>query len=438
MKKYIVWIILTLCFSFSGCNARPSAETEIKTLTLAVFESDAQLSRSNLLQWVNLYNENHSDVKIEIVNYLDNYLDSLEAINQIKIEIAAGKGPDMINFGGQYSPLDGTSGMMADLYPFMQNEESFERQDFYFNILSSFAAGESLHVLVPSYRIASFATVNSDLSSLERMDMKQLVDAYNVRDDESILFPGETKKDVLGRLCYWGLENYIDWGNGICHFNGDSFKELLLLANQFPMMLNISEDFSAKGFFAEGRALLYPASLDNVYATTKIRTLFGKTPTYIGYPLDSGNGNMAAIVDIAIGISSTSKNKEEAWEFIRSLLDSEFQDSIKSGLPLRISSLEQKIEDAMMAEYNAKGEKIVKDQLIFDGEDPDNIYEISMEDAETLKSIITKVEFSATVDYTLYSIMLEEADYLFHDNRNVDDVADIIQNRVSLYIKENQ
>lgn len=438
MKKHILWILLILCLSFTGCNAKSSATTETKNLTLAVFESESQLSRSKLLQWVNLYNENHSDVKIEMVNYLDNYSDPFEALNQIKIEITAGKGPDMINFGGQYSPIDASSGMMADLYPLMQNDESFDKQDFYCNILESFEVGDSLYVLVPSYRIDSYTTVNSRLSGLERMDIKQLIDAYNMLDDKSILFPGETKKAVFGMVCYGSLENYVDWGEGTCHFNSDSFKNILHFANQFPLSLNMENDYSAKEIFAEGRALLYPVSIDNVYGTARIRTLYGETPTYIGYPFDSGNGNMAAIVDIAIGISSTSKSKEEAWGFLRSLLGSDFQDNTEKGLPLRVSSLEQKLEEAMKEEFDSNGEKVVKEKLIFDGEDPVNIYEISNEDVEILKAIISKIEFSMVVDSNLYSIMLEEADYLFNDDRNVDNVADIIQNRASIYINEKK
>ena len=34
--------------------------------------------------------------------------------------------------------------------------------------------------------------------------------------------------------------------------------------------------------------------------------------------------------------------------------------------------------------------------------------------------------------------MLEEADSLFHDDRNVDDVANIIQNRANIYISEKK
>ena len=438
MKRYVLMSLLIIYLSFTGCNSKSSEVTEIKSITLAVFESHSQLSRSRLSYWVDMYNEKNSDVKIEIVNYLDNYYDANEALNQIKMEIIAGKGPDMINFGNSYSPLDASSGMLIDLYPLIKSDGLYNKQDFFINVLDSFAIDEKLYVLVPSYRIVSFSTVDNKLSGLESMDISQLMDAYMKRDDGGILFPGETKTDVFAMICYRNMRNYVDWNKGICYFNEDSFKRLLYFANQFPMQLIIPNEYSVKPFFAEGRALLYPITIDNVYKIAGIRMLYGETPTYIGYPIDNGNGNMAGIINIAIGISSTSKNKEEAWGFLRSLLGSDFQDYIKSGLPLRVSSLEQKLMIAMKEEHEANGEKAIKEQLIFDGDEPVNIYKISNEDANTLNSIINKIEFSATVDSILYSIILEEAVYLFNDNRNIDDVANIIQNRASLYINENR
>ena len=432
MKKHILWILLILCLGLTGCNAKSPVEIETKILTLASFGG------SNLLQWVDLYNENHSEVKIEIVNYLENYPDLYEAFNQIKIEISAGKGPDMINFGSLYSPLDASCGMLADLYPFLQDDESFDQRDFYMNILEAFEVGDSLYVLVPNYTIDSYATDNRELAGLERMNIKQLVDAYNMLDEESILFPGETKLAVFGMICLGSLENYIDWGAGTCDFDSDSFKELLQFTNQFPLNLNIDNDYSAKTVFTEGRALLYPVSIDNVYGTTSVRMLYGKTPTYIGYPFDAGCGTMAEVTNIAIGISAVSRNKEEAWEFLKSLLDSDFQDNIKRGLPVRVSSLERKLEDAMRTEYDANGEKVAKEFVRFEGEDPINIYEISAEDAETLISIIRKIEHNTAGDSNLNRILQEEVEYLFNNGRNVDDVAGIIQSRASVYISESK
>lgn len=434
MKKHILWMLPILCVLFAGCSAKPPAETGTITLTLATFQGES----SSLGQWVNRYNENHSDVKIEIVNYLENYPDPYDALNQIKIEISAGKGPDMIDFHWLYSPLDASCGMLVDLYPFMQNDESFEPEDYYLNILEAFEVGGSLYVLVPSFTIDTFATANEELAGLERMDIGQLVDAYSRLDEESILFPGETKLAVFGMICSGSLENYIDWGAGTCDFDSESFKELLRFANQFPLNLNIDNDYSAKAIFTEGHALLYPVSIDNVYGTTSVRMLYGKTPTYIGYPFDAGCGSMAEIANLAIGISAASPNQEEAWEFIKSLLDREFQDDMRRGLPLRVSSLEQKLQEAMETEYGANGDKVVKELLRFEGEDPVNIYEISAEDAETLRSIIRKIEHNSTGDRDLRGILQEEADYLFNDGRNVDDVADIIQSRASVYISEGK
>ena len=437
MKKIILWILIS-CFLLNGCNKGSISAKPYKTLTLAVF-SEYQLSGNALSKWVNLYNANHTDVKIEMVNYAANFADPYEAYEQLKIEIIAGKGPDLISFGSSfYSPLDASNGMLADLYPLMQYDALFDKQDFYENIIDSFAVGESLFVLVPGFGIASYATVHRALRGLESADIYQIVDAYNTLDEDSVLIPGETKGQVLGWLLYGSLANYIDWDAGMCRFDSPSFKELLLFADQFPLFLNFANDWSVKDYFTEGRALMFPTSIEGVYSMARTRMLFGETPTYIGYPFDEGNGNLATMTDVVIGISAASKSKAEAWDFLRSLLSDEFQDNLVNGLPLRVHSLEQKLEKALQPEYDANGRMIVKERLIFEGEASVDIYEILIEDAETLKSLLRKIEFCDAKDPDIYSIIFEEADYLFNENRDVDAVADIIQNRVSLYIKESK
>ena len=315
---------MILSFLLTGCGRGMSSEPEKKVLTLAVLKRDSQLQGSDFVKWINQYNAEQTDVQIEVVNYLESYQDLEEALNQIKIEINAGKGPDMIDFGTLYSPIDASCGMLEDLNTFIQNDFSFQKQEYYSNILEAFEVGDSLYVMLPSFRINSFTTVNEQLARLERMDIHQLAEAYNALGEGAILFPGETKKAVFGMICYGSLENYIDWEEGICHFDSDGFKEILQFANRFPLYLDLSEEYSAKQIFTEGKALLYPVMLDSVYGIAGIRQLYGETPTYIGYPFDSGYGTMAAINDIAIGISSTSNHKEEAWTFLKGLLEGEF------------------------------------------------------------------------------------------------------------------
>ena len=438
MKKYIIGLLVLFCVMLTGCGRGMFSEPEKKVLTLAVFKSESQLQGSELVRWMNRYNAEQTDVQIEVVNYLEGYQDLEEALNQIKIEINAGKGPDMIDFGTLYSPIDASCGMLEDLNTWIQKDSSFQEQEYYSNILEAFEVGESLYVMIPSYRINSFTTVNGQLAGLERMDIHQLAEAYQALGEEKLLFPGETKKAVFGMICYGSLENYIDWDEGICHFDSAGFKEILEFANCFPLYLNLSEEYSTKQIFMEGKALLYPVTLDSVYGIAGIRQLYGETPTYIGYPFDSGCGTMAAINDIAIGISSTSNHREEAWTFLKSLLQKEFQDNIEDGFPLRASALEQKLRDAENPMYDAEGKKTVQYRLYFEGEEPVEVSDISPGDAETLKALIRKIEHNNSVDSDLYNILLEEVDFLFYENRDVEEVAAVIQSRASIYISEKK
>ena len=443
-KRFVLGILLVLMVLCVACGKKePAVQSEQttrepKVLTMAIFQAVERFNRSDLGKWVMQYNEAQSDVNIEVVNYLEKYPDMKDALNQIKIEINAGKGPDMINFGSNYSPLDASCGMLTDLNELIQQDDSYPKGELYQNVMDAFQVGDGLYVLVPGFHISTFATVREELAGKDRVSVQELVEIYKSLEEGVILCPGETNPAVFGMLCYGSMENYIDWDKGTCSFDSDSFRELLVFADSFPLKLNISEDYSAKKVFEEGKALLFPKTISNVYGLTSARLLYGKTPTYIGHPFDEGSGNLAGIEDIAIGISATSKEKEAAWSFLKTLLCKEFQDSMQKGLPVRRASLEDKLTQAMEAELNENGEKVPKDYLIFDGEDPVEIYEISTEDAEALRKIIEKVQYNDTLDNTLYNILLEEAEYLFHKNRDVEDVADVIQNRASIYISEGK
>lgn len=103
-----------------------------------------------------------------------------------------------------------------------------------------------------------------------------------------------------------------------------------------------------------------------------------------------------------------------------------------------MSSLEQKLQDAEKPVHDADGEKAVQYRLYFEGEEPVEVSDISPGDAETLKALIRKIEHNNSVDSDLYNILLEEVDFLFYENRNVEEVAEVIQSRAGIYISEKK
>ena len=99
--------------------------------------------------------------------------------------------------------------------------------------------------------------------------------------------------------------------------------------------------------------------------------------------------------------------------------------------------METKLEQALTPEYE-NGEKKAKSYLRFEGEELVSIYQISGEDAETLKQIMSSIESNGTVDVNIYSIILDEVAYLFENQKDLDSVAKTIQSRVSIYAHEKR
>ncbi len=433
MAFVLMGILGALSLLLAGCSEGQTHVKGKETLTLAVLYEEPELSR-----WVTQFNSENTEIEIIIQNYGESEEDVTEAVNRIRMEIVSGKGPDLINFGLLYSPSDTAGGILEDLYTYMEEDDSFLEQDFFDNIINSFEVGESLYVMVPSFRIASLATIDKELTGLDDWNVQTMINCYKDRPQGTSLFPGETKTAVFGMICTGSMENYVDWNKGTCRFDSDSFQDLLTFANQFPLKLVFAEDASVKDMFSEGKALIFPASVDNVYEIRKIKILMGEDAAFIGYPMDKGNGNISEVNNIAIGVGKNCRNKEAAWFFVKSLLSNDFQNAVISGLPVSRSSLQLLFDDAIQETYLDGKEKKIKAEIIFEGEDSVPIYSITEADAKQLTSIIEKVEYHSAIDRNLYNIVLEEADSLFHGNGTVENTSHIIQNRASVYIEENR
>lgn len=430
----LVSIIITVMLFIAACGERTGKETaNTKTvLTLGAISANASLKKQ-----VDAFNKDNAHIWIEIKEYEETNIDGNDAMDMIQMEIAAGKGPDIIDFGYRYSMDAAGSGVMEDLYPFFKADEEINEEDFFTNIIHAFAVNEKLYILPPQFTIQTVAGRREDLGDAARWNISDMMGVYQKKGAESSLFPGDSQKEVFGFLCMGSMGNFVDLNKGICSFDNDLFKDLLTFSNSFPEHGIYEEGYSVIEQFLEGKALLYPVSIADVYECAKVRTIFGDSPVnFIGYPLDERSGNIAKPGNIALGINKNSKNKEAAWEFIKSFLREEYQAGIKNGIPLLKSEVEKRLEEAEKIEYDQNKVEKVKASIVFEGEDPINIACIQEQDANDFLKIIESVETAYAVDAELYSIVLEEAGYFFEDNRDLDSVIQIIQSRVSIYVSE--
>ncbi len=433
MKRLLLFCVIFLLLCSCGLSEEDALE-ETVTLTLVSFGQDRDLTEQ-----VNLFNENHEGYQIEMQIY---ELDSIESdgrIETLQREIAAGKGPDIINYGGHFASNYCLGHYTENLLDYMPEDW---KSIYFSNIVESFFLDGGLYAMPVGFSLETFAGRCDMLGDREKWTVSEMIRIYGEQKEDVILYPGETKTDVFCKIFNGSMEYFIDWEKGECFFNSQEFRDILEFAGSFPDALRITEDYSPKTLFVEGKALLYPVHINEVYNICKAGRILGNSAvSYVGFPVGEGYGTVIQPSSLVLAVSAASEHKDMAWEFISQFLTPDYQsEKLVRCLPLRRDTLKDMLEDAGSMEYavDADGNRspIVKSEIRFEGEEPIAIYNVEEGEKEQLLRLIETAHLNGAIDYTLYYVLLEEAQSYFAGDKALEEVADIIQRRAALYVGE--
>lgn len=174
----------------------------------------------------------------------------------------------------------------------------------------------------------------------------------------------------------------------------------------------------------------------------------GEETTLIGYPSIDGRPLHHAWTYNAVGISSKSRNKEGAWQFIEAFLSSE-ADPFSYLIPTRKDMLDRLLEDARTPaylsfdgeiQYDENGNPIETAKWITLSEGQ-HIYHdcATQEETDQLLEILSHTDFSpeSSLQSEVTSIIAEETASYFRKEKPLKEVTDVIQNRVNTLLKES-
>lgn len=428
MKKGIT-LLLVLALCLSSCGRKENQGPVV--LVLATFQEESELHKQ-----VEIFNQNHRDYQIEIKTYQRADISEEDGIAQIQREIIAGNGPDLIDFGDNYSNTDVMGGYTEDLLPYLDGD----RDEYFTNILDSLCYKGCLYAIPTWFSLDTFAGSKEALGGREQWNIQEMMACYQEQPEGVMLYPGETRYDVLSRILTGSMEYYIDWENGTCSFDQGEFGQVLSFAASFPEGLEIDNDFSVKQTFLDGKALIIPTHIMGGYDIADAEYVFDDTDiSYIGYPVEGVSGTVISPKSPVLAISGKSGHKEICWEFISQYLDVEYQK--KLGLPINRAAMEEKLAQSLEIEYemvDGKKQPVAKSQVSFEGDDqPQDIYCLTEEQAQKLMLIIESAQINDAVDYHLYRIIMDEVDSYFSGDKTLEEVTKIIQNKASIYVSES-
>ena len=418
-----------MLFLATGCGK--AAKTE--TLKIAVF------GRSRVLDQLVAEYEEKTGITVEIVEYDRDSDELIGGIDLLKRDIVSGKGPDLIDYGWCFSMSDVLGGYTEDLYKYL-GRENLNLLD---NVVGAFELEDSLPVIPTSFSIVTMIGDKKFFGERNTVTMHDLMEIYEAnKDDDVMLYVGQFKIAVMADLLDHNMGNFIDWDTGICRFDSEEFKNLLKFSNTFPVEFEYPDGISIGDTYKSEKAMLSLCAIYNAYDIAWVDYTYpdfkGKI---IGYPTDKTNGSIIESGLVTLAIPETTKKKEQAWDFIKLSLGYDNQKLIADadfGLPLNKDVVWDLIEEYKTPHYNDSGEMIAIKQLGYAEEELTPLYVIDEKQGNELWELVNSVDSVGGTDWYIYRIIFEEVQPYFEGEKSVEEVTDIIQKKISIYVQERK
>ena len=470
---------------------------EKTTLTYATMGIGSD-ERSRILE----FNRNSSTHRIQITDYSEYSTedDYTAGITKLNTEILAGKVPDIISVNSLPIRQYGAKGILEDLWPYIENDtEIGGREGIMERVFQAAEQDGKLYQVFDTFAISTVIGSRKQLGDRTTWTMAELKEALASMPEGCAIFgEWDTKESMLNTLLRMNLDSYVNWQTGECGFDSDSFKSVLEFCNSFPMEYTpVDGEYDDENSrISEGRQMLsretlsgfeniqlnqaifggaealntfyldyssYPPTVSDVpvktdwgYSDAQNRVKPGQYLTYIGYPREDGRCGSAFEINSGLAMSSSCKDKEGAWQFMRELLlpwepasEDEQWGWNHWGFAANKEQFEKNAAEAMKVEYMTDGEGNPILDLNGDpiqesstgygmGDLMVNIQATSQEEYDQVMDLYNAIDTLASSDNSIYDIVKEVAGSYFAGDRSLDDAAALIQNKVTIYVNESQ
>ena len=395
-----------------------------KVLIMGCLRADNEL-RTRVAE----FNRNNKEIKIEIKDYSeyqtnDNIFGDWDRLN---VDLSQNDSLDILYITPETDVENYIrKGAFADLSEFLSKDEEINEEDLFECVLSAGSYKNALYMIIPQFSVETVLAKESEVNGLTGWTIDEFMDFKEAYPDREIFY-SESREHLFSKILAMNMDDFIDYENKKCSFDCEEFMQLLLFSKQLK-----EGDYTVDYFgelaelFRNNKICLTDISLSSVGTYEYyLRVALGEKATLIGYPSPDREG-MACQYPGAYAILKKCRNKDMAWDFIREVLLPEYQDEYVYEFPSSRTAFDRA----------AKKETEKEQATYYLGYSKISVDPVTYEEIEELKCYIDSIEKTMRYDNEIMSIIMEEAEYYYNGAKTADEVADIIQSRVSTMIKE--
>ena len=344
---------------------------------------------------------------VEYVDYAALYSD--QALQQLQIDLMQGSAPDLLFVNGLPYEAYRSRGLLENLYPWIDADDSLSWADFTENLLEVLESlDQSLYRLPQSYSIVTTAAMRERTGGWTQWSYAAVND--ELARNKSILsaFYGENGQSLAQTLPLYMMHTLVDYENAESKFDSSEAVSFLTFLNNVQTHAEIP--YTAENeleALRHGEILFAQMMILSPEQFAQTDDTFDGELIYPGYP-DAADGSF--YLNLPMAIPATAKEKDGAWAFLKMLFSSSYYATRGGWIPLQdgfIASIQE-------ARRNGASEESIRKL------------------AELQKS----VRNLAYYDEEISNILADETGCLFAGARTAEETAAQIDKRVQLYLTE--
>lgn len=430
-------------------------EKELRgTLTVSTYWDGYMTKRAE--EFMELY----PNVKIEVKGSENNQnaSETLEMYgNRIAVELMSGTATDLVDLAKFDIYKQAKSGLLCDLYKFMDNDKAFDKSDYYTNIFEAMEYNGGLYAMPFAFEYNMLyinrkmaEKLDIDLKNLEGLNYIEMMDIYEKakekhKDPKNFrIMPGIVKESFDD----YEFPEFYDVEKNKAWFDSQEFLDYLNITNSIETKYmpdntgswDMTRVSMGNDDFMESKYMFVRLDINAV----DVHNLMIDYDN-ISEPVPLLNSQNNAMVNTffgTYGIPQSSKNKELAWEFLKYCIsEREAPESDKHEtaysyfmdyhgcVPINIKNFynlyeyQYKIDRKNFSDLNIPWKKGNQEELIKDV--LDKVHSWNLERNKLVSN------------FELWSLTKKELDnFYYYDLSTAEETAKIIQNKVMSYLNE--